>query len=69
MHFYVEPAFQNRGVGGAVLILLCAEADAVARPIQLGVLKASPARRPYERRGFRHTHEDAWDFYLLRPAG
>lgn len=68
MHFYVEPAFQNRGVGGGVLRLVCAEADALGRPIHLGVLKGSPAVRFYERHGFQHAHEDAWDFFLRRPV-
>lgn len=68
MHFYVEPALQGRGIGAAVLAMLAAEADAVGKPIHLGVLKGSPAIRFYERHGFRHTHEDAWDFYLQRPV-
>jgi len=68
MHFYVEPAFQNRGVGGRVLRLLCAEADALDRPIHLGVLKGSPAVSFYERHGFQQIHEDAWDFFLRRPV-
>jgi len=68
MHFYVEPALQGRGIGGGVLRLLCAEADAAARPIHLGVLKNSPARRLYERHGFRLSHEDAWDDFLRRPV-
>ncbi len=68
MHFYVEPAFQNRGVGARVLRLLCAEADQRGRPVHLGVLKGSPAVRFYERHGFRHTHEDAWDCFLRRPV-
>lgn len=68
MHFYVEPGLQGRGIGDAVLRLLCAEADAAGRPIHLGVLKNSPARRLYERHGFRLTHEDAWDYFLLRPV-
>ncbi len=68
MHFYVAPDIQNRGVGGSVLRLLCAEADALGQPIHLGVLKGSPAVRFYERHGFRPTHEDAWDFFLRRAV-
>jgi len=68
MHFYVEPAFQGRGIGAAVLRLLCADADAAGRPIHLGVLKNSPGRRLYERHGFVFTHADQWDDFLRRPV-
>lgn len=68
MHFYVEPALQGSGVGGEVLRRLCAEADALGKPIHLGVLKESPARRFYERHGFVLTDGDRWDDFLLRPA-
>lgn len=68
MHFYVEPARQGRGLGAAVLRRLFAEADAAGNPVHLGVLKGSPAIRFYERHGFRHTHEDSWDFFMCRPV-
>jgi GNAT superfamily N-acetyltransferase len=68
MHFYVEPAIQRLGVGGEVLRRLCAEADALAKPIHLGVLKQSPARRFYERHGFVLSHDDQWDDFLRRPV-
>ena len=68
MHFYVDPALQGVGVGGEVLRRLCAEADALTKPIHLGVLKQSPARRFYERHGFVFTHDDQWDDFLLRPV-
>jgi GNAT superfamily N-acetyltransferase len=68
MHFYVEPALQGHGVGGEVLRRLCVGADALGKPIHLGVLKQSPARRFYERHGFVLTHDDQWDDFLRRPV-
>jgi GNAT superfamily N-acetyltransferase len=60
---------QGQGLGGAVLALLLAEADAAAKPVCLGVLRDSPAARFYERHGFRFTHAEEWDFYFERPVG
>jgi ribosomal protein S18 acetylase RimI-like enzyme len=34
--------------------------------VTLGVVKTNPARRLYERLGFRVTHEDQYKFYMLR---
>lgn len=67
MHFYLAPALQGSGVGGEVMRRLCAEADALGKPMHLAVLKESPARRFYERHGFVCTDGDAWDDFLLRP--
>lgn len=67
-HFYLEPAWQGRGIGGAVLRRLLDEADAAGRPVRLGVLRGSRAARLYERHGFRFTHEEDWDRFYERPA-
>lgn len=68
-HFYLDDAVQGRGVGGAVLRLLLAEADAAGKPVRLGVLKGSPAARLYERHGFAWTHAEPFDDYYRRePA-
>lgn len=68
-HFYLLPERQGSGLGGSVLRLLLAEADAAGLPVRLGVLKRSPAARFYERHGFRRTHEAEWDVYYERPVG
>lgn len=68
-HFYLDDALQGRGVGGAVLRLLLAEADAAAVPVRLGVLKGSPAARLYQRHGFVWTHDEPHDDYYLRMPG
>lgn len=67
-HFYLDDAVQGRGIGGAVLRRLLAEADAVSKPVRLGVLKGSPAARLYQRHGFAWTHDEPYDEYYARPA-
>lgn len=68
-HFYLDDAVQGRGIGGAVLRLLLAEADAAERPVRLGVLKGSPASRLYQRHGFVWTHEEPYDDFFRREPG
>lgn len=63
-HFYLRTDLQGRGLGSAVL------ADVMARhgderPFRLNVLLGSPARRLYERHGFRFdSQDDDVDVYL-----
>jgi ribosomal protein S18 acetylase RimI-like enzyme len=45
---------------------LIEEAARASRAVTLGVVKTNPALRPYERLGFRTTHEDARKFYMRR---
>lgn len=68
-HFYIDDGFQGRGLGGAVLRLLLAEADAAGKAVRLGVLKGSPAARLYQRHGFVWTHAEPYDDYFLREPG
>lgn len=65
-HFYIDPALQNRGVGGAVLETVCAQADAALLPIELCALKGSPANRFYLRHGFVHVGDGPWDHDYVR---
>jgi GNAT superfamily N-acetyltransferase len=70
--FYVSPPVQRRGVGTNVLKRLIAGAKREGKSITLGVVKTNPARRLYERHGFRTIHEDQYKFYMrldLAPAG
>jgi len=41
-----------------------AEAADAGRPVMLGVVETNPARRLYERLGFRTTNEDERKFYM-----
>ena len=63
---YLARAFQNQGIGGQVVQLLIEEATRSRRAITLGVVKINPARRLYERPGFRITHEDQHKVYMRR---
>lgn len=69
-HFYLASGSQGRGLGSAVLARVMA-AHASAVPFRLNVLVGSPARRLYERHGFRFDwQDDDIDVYLTTaPAG
>lgn len=67
-NIHVLPAWQNRGVGTAVLGEILAEADRRRLPVGLQVLRVNPARRLYERAGFRIAAQTATHFRMRRPA-
>jgi GNAT superfamily N-acetyltransferase len=52
---YIDARFRGRGLGTAVLLDLLAVARNRQLPLALRVLKPNPARRLYERLGFRAT--------------
>ena len=56
--FYLARRFHNRGLGTEILKVLLAEADALGLPVELDVLRGSPADRFYERHGFVKQSED-----------
>ena len=66
-HLYLDPAAQGRGIGGEVLADLMDRHDD-GRPFRLDVLQGSPARRLYERAGFRVEREDPVDAWLVAPG-
>jgi ribosomal protein S18 acetylase RimI-like enzyme len=51
----LPPAAQNRGLGTELVREVMGEAAALALPVRLSVLSNNPARRLYERLGFRVT--------------
>ncbi len=53
----LAPAHQGRGIGARIVSDLLAEASTANVPVTLSVLKVNPARRLYERLGFRVTAE------------
>lgn len=55
----LEPRFQKRGIGTALLRTLVDRAAADGLPVDLQVLKVNPARGLYERLGFRVFEETA----------
>ena len=68
-HFYLDPQFQGGGIGSGVLRELLERCDGESVLVRLNVLQGSPARRLYERHGFRVETEDAVDVFMVRePA-
>lgn len=67
-HLYIHPGFQSRGIGGAVLKQVLAEADERCVAVSVGALKESAANRFYQRHGFVLVSEGEWDNYYMRPA-
>lgn len=67
-HLYIDPRFQNRGIGAAVLRQVFAEADGAQAQLCVGALRGSDSNRFYARHGFALVKEDAWDNYYVRPA-
>jgi ribosomal protein S18 acetylase RimI-like enzyme len=63
---FVDAAFQRRGIGTKVMHRLMSEATSRHQAITLGVVKTNPAKRLYERLGFRTTREDDRKFYMRR---
>jgi ribosomal protein S18 acetylase RimI-like enzyme len=53
----ILPEHRNRGVGSALLQDLLEEAAADGRPVRIHVEKVNPARRLYERLGFRSVQD------------
>ena len=67
-HLYIDPRYQGRGVGAAVLALVFAEADAQRKQLRVTALRGSESNRFYARYGFALVREAEWDNYYLRPA-
>jgi GNAT superfamily N-acetyltransferase len=63
---FVDAALRQRGIGTSVLKGLIEEAATAGRAVTLGVVKINPARRLYERLGFRTKQEDERKFYVRR---
>lgn len=65
-HFYIDPPWQNRGIGAKVMRWVCDQADAELLPIELCALKDSDSNRFYLRWGFAKVGEGEWDNDYLR---
>jgi ribosomal protein S18 acetylase RimI-like enzyme len=63
---FIDTSFQRQGIGHRLMQILIEEAARENKAVTLGVVKTNPARRLYERLGFRVTHEDQYKFYMLR---
>jgi ribosomal protein S18 acetylase RimI-like enzyme len=58
---------RNRGLGGALIATLLAQARREGRAVELVVLKCNPAQRLYERLGFRVTEDDGERLTMRAP--
>ncbi len=65
---FVDSRFQRNGIGTEVMRRLISEATAFNLAVRLNVVRINPARRLYERLGFRVTHEDDRKCYMKRDA-
>jgi ribosomal protein S18 acetylase RimI-like enzyme len=65
---YLDRPFQRQGFGTRVMQIVIEEAQQQSKAITLSVVKINPARRLYERLGFRTTGEDEYKFYMRREA-
>lgn len=65
----ITPGHQGRGIGGALVRELLAEADGTGLPVALQVLKVNPAKRLYDRLGFEVVSDAGHSFEMRREAG
>lgn len=63
---FVECSHQRRGIGTEVTKRLIKEAERLNQAVRLDVVKINPARRLYERLGFRIVGEEEHKFYMKR---
>jgi GNAT superfamily N-acetyltransferase len=66
-HLYVDPRYQGRGVGAAVLAQVFAEADQKGMALRVTALRGSDSNRFYLRHGFELVGTAEWDNYYVRP--
>ena len=62
------PSVRGRGLGTALLRRLFAEADAAGATVTIHVERENPARRLYERLGFRLAEDKGVYLFLARPT-
>ncbi len=64
---YLLPAYQNQGIGSRLIQALLREAFDRHLPVRLRVLKVNPARRLYERLGFKVVEETDTHYFMEAP--
>jgi ribosomal protein S18 acetylase RimI-like enzyme len=65
---HLDTPFHGRGIGSRVMQIVIDEARRDSKAVTLEVVKINPARRLYERLGFRTTGEDEYKFHMRREA-
>lgn len=64
MQLQIHPAFQNQGLGGQILRQIFRQSS--GKNIKLTVLKDNPAKKLYERHGFKCYDEDELEYHMRR---
>jgi ribosomal protein S18 acetylase RimI-like enzyme len=67
--FYIIPALQRRGIGTQVLRMVIRAAHDQGKSIIVPVVKFNPAKRLYDRHGFRIAREDEYKYYMQLDHG
>lgn len=67
-HLYVHPRAQGKGIGGAVLVHILAEADLHALMVRVAALRDSDSNRFYARYGFQLVEQGEFDNFYVRPG-
>jgi GNAT superfamily N-acetyltransferase len=67
-HLYIDPHYQGRGVGAAVLAEVFAEADRQGKALRVAALRGSDSNRFYIRHGFALVRQAEWDNYYVRSS-
>jgi GNAT superfamily N-acetyltransferase len=63
----IRPGYQRQGLGTAIIHTIINDATRQKKPVSLRVLKANPAKRLYERLGFR-TIEETLTHYIMKTS-
>ncbi len=58
----IEPVYQHRGAGKAVIDFLKCKATQKSKPLKLSVMKSNPVSSFYERQGFTMYEQDEFSF-------
>lgn len=61
---FIAPAHQNRGIGTHLIREVAREARSASKPLRVRVLLVNPARKLYEREGFRVTEQSAEGVFM-----
>jgi len=62
LQIQIHPKFQGKGLGGAVIQNILNLAN--TKPVKLSVLKGNPAKKLYERLGFKVINENHQEWFM-----
>ncbi len=65
---YIDPKFQNKGIGTSIMSDILKEAENAKIPVKLQFLKVNPVRALYEKLGFVITGENEHHFLMEKSV-